>query len=219
MGEGGPRRRRERACRRPNGKLEEDQELEHHRAPGVQSGEGRREAEPAFWPFSIFELRLLQGNFGSPGLADSGGRLGTTVNVNGSCCQTDWNILLILDGIVIGSPWLSHCSIPITKDYQKLVFPCVLLLLPPAQKWLSRSFWMQTLKGVFASLQWCDNMPGLCWMLVDTQLIQNTRHWRKKSDRIFALVKYLLLWQIIYKYYYKNSPHPTCHSNFCSSSH
>lgn len=51
MGEGGPRRRRERACRRPNGKLEEDQELEHHRAPGVQRGKEGERPSLHFGPF------------------------------------------------------------------------------------------------------------------------------------------------------------------------
>lgn len=49
-----------------------------------------------------------------------GGRLDITVNVNESGCQMNWKSHCLLDSLIIGSHWLSHSIICITKDYQKL---------------------------------------------------------------------------------------------------
>ena len=49
-----------------------------------------------------------------------GGRLDIAVNVNESGCQMNWKSHCLLDSLIIGSHWLSHSIICITKDYQKL---------------------------------------------------------------------------------------------------
>ena len=90
---------------------------ENYLAPGGQREEVMWDAEPAFPLFPIFKLGLLQGNFDSTGLPDSRVRLDIPINVNGLHCQTHWKVPLLLDSLIIGSHWLPHSIIYITKTY------------------------------------------------------------------------------------------------------
>lgn len=103
--------------------------IKNKRPISYQQEQARGIQSLCFRPFSSLSFSFFKVSWAPLGW-QIGGRLDITVNVNESGCQMNWKSHCLLDSLIIGSHWLSHSIICITKDYQKLdnAFSCPLPL-------------------------------------------------------------------------------------------
>lgn len=93
--------------------------IKNKRPISYQREQARGMQSLCFRPFPSLSFSFFKVSWAPLGW-QIGGRLDIAVNVNESGCQMNWKSHCLLDSLIIGSHWLSHSIICITKDYQKL---------------------------------------------------------------------------------------------------